>query len=401
MNNDWWDYLAHAKSEEREGHKYIARVQTGTKNGKNVFRYFYTNDEYKAWMKDAKAAISNAGSKAKAAAGAAAKAVKTASATVVSDVAKETKEFYDTIKDKVEDTVEKKKEKKARNELRKEMEEAREKAKKEEEAAEKEGFRVTVKDKDETTTFNSMDAYERYLKKTAYQKNEPKCMKSLKHQNAMEMSTETSDVSQAKANAGEYSPYDGRRSLNCMYCSTAYELRQRGYDVESKEWDYNYTGYLSNMNRWFEDAVTYKIDSKSKEPTDVSNALQREADYLKLVEEEPEKANDPETTDYFYTKEYLSAYESGRCSGQDIVDGIAKVSPKNSRGYLTVYWKGGGGHSMAYEVDASGNVIIRDCQSNEVYDAKLLASHVNNVYVTRTDNLTPTEYILEAVQNAS
>lgn len=49
--NDWWSYLAHAqKAEERKGHKYIARVEVGTKRGRTIYRYFYTMDQYKQYL---------------------------------------------------------------------------------------------------------------------------------------------------------------------------------------------------------------------------------------------------------------------------------------------------------------------------------------------------------------
>ena len=48
--NDYWGYLAHSQPEEREGHKYYARVVTGTdKHGRVQYRYFYDAREYGAW----------------------------------------------------------------------------------------------------------------------------------------------------------------------------------------------------------------------------------------------------------------------------------------------------------------------------------------------------------------
>lgn len=48
---DYWDFLAHSqKGQERKGHKYYARVQTGTnKLGFPQYRYFYDAREYGAW----------------------------------------------------------------------------------------------------------------------------------------------------------------------------------------------------------------------------------------------------------------------------------------------------------------------------------------------------------------
>ena len=51
MNRDWWNYIAHAqKAQERPDHKYIARVEVGTRRGKILYRYFYTMDQYKRYL---------------------------------------------------------------------------------------------------------------------------------------------------------------------------------------------------------------------------------------------------------------------------------------------------------------------------------------------------------------
>lgn len=49
---DYWDFIAHSqKGAERDGHKYYARVQTGTnKLGFPQYRYFYDAREYGAYM---------------------------------------------------------------------------------------------------------------------------------------------------------------------------------------------------------------------------------------------------------------------------------------------------------------------------------------------------------------
>lgn len=53
--NDYWNYLEHGlKGKERKGHKYYARVQTGTKDGHNVYRYFYSKEDYAAYIRSGK-----------------------------------------------------------------------------------------------------------------------------------------------------------------------------------------------------------------------------------------------------------------------------------------------------------------------------------------------------------
>lgn len=49
--NNWWDYLEHGQEgQERKGHKYYARIITGTdKHGRIQYRYFYDAREYGAY----------------------------------------------------------------------------------------------------------------------------------------------------------------------------------------------------------------------------------------------------------------------------------------------------------------------------------------------------------------
>lgn len=59
--NDWWSYLEHGwfgkngqKGSEKKNHKYYARVPTGTKDGHNVYRYFYSKEDYAAYIRSGK-----------------------------------------------------------------------------------------------------------------------------------------------------------------------------------------------------------------------------------------------------------------------------------------------------------------------------------------------------------
>lgn len=47
---DYWEYLAHGqKGAERDSHRYYARELVGNRGGKNIYRYFYTAEEYSAY----------------------------------------------------------------------------------------------------------------------------------------------------------------------------------------------------------------------------------------------------------------------------------------------------------------------------------------------------------------
>ena len=78
---------------------------------------------------------------------------------------------------------------------------------------------------------------------------------------------------------------------------------------------------------------------------------------------------------------------------------IEENNPPNSRGNLMVYWEGGGGHSMAYEVDNSGKAIIRDCQTNKIRTfEQLVEIGVTDVSFMRTDNLEFTRKAMHTVE---
>lgn len=49
---DYWEYLVHSQQgTERDNHRYYARELVGNKGGKNVYRYFYTAEEYASYRR--------------------------------------------------------------------------------------------------------------------------------------------------------------------------------------------------------------------------------------------------------------------------------------------------------------------------------------------------------------
>lgn len=65
-NNDWWDYIEHGwfgssqKGSAKGNHKYYMRVSAGTKNGKNIYRYFYSKADYEAYIRSGKKKLTGA-----------------------------------------------------------------------------------------------------------------------------------------------------------------------------------------------------------------------------------------------------------------------------------------------------------------------------------------------------
>jgi len=123
---------------------------------------------------------------------------------------------------------------------------------------------------------------------------------------------------------------------NCMLCSTAMDLKRRGYDVKAGSSPDGY--YAKDLTNWYKE---------KKAPT------------------------------------------MGRFNS--IVEQLNQ-QPEGSYGNFMVYWKEGGGHSMFYHIE-DGKAVLYDSQSNKKYSMNTIAKHIN--YSTpghcflRTDNLTP------------
>lgn len=231
-----------------------------------------------------------------------------------------------------------------------------------------------------TRYFYKQEEYDAYLKRLQYQKNEPDFMKGVKK---IDKDTVMNAEEDQSATNPKYSPYNDKYSENCIKCTAVYELRRRGYDVEagakdSKQHDWN-------LDNWYKNAKHYEIDndgslkdvSKSK-----SNVLVNAADY-------------------FYRKA-TGKYNSHSYTGKDIKKALEKNNPPGSRGNINVVWKGGGKHSMTYEINSNGKAIVRDCQTNDTYktdgDFDVIARNTGHAEIVRTDNLELRKEILDNVK---
>ena len=147
---------------------------------------------------------------------------------------------------------------------------------------------------------------------------------------------------------------------NCMLCTTAYELRRRGYDVQA---DTSTKGYnRKDLVDWFPNAKVEGIYS-----VDRSNKKQMATASLK--------------------KEFGVG---GREKYRKLSESLLKHGD-GARGNLMVSWGLlGAGHSVVWE-NQNGRVVLRDCQSGKKYVsdrqiAKLLSKTVDAQYA-RTDNV--------------
>ena len=133
-------------------------------------------------------------------------------------------------------------------------------------------------------------------------------------------------------------------STNCMLCTTAYELRQRGFDVHA--------GLEKTGNGYMPQDLFPNLFSNFKETTKLSpgNSMSKIEDFI-------------------------------------------KKEGHGSRGNIVVWWEGfGGGHSMIWE-NVDGKAVFKDGQTGEVYKdfASTILSHASSfkpIEMLRTDNLT-------------
>ena len=125
---------------------------------------------------------------------------------------------------------------------------------------------------------------------------------------------------------------------NCGFCTIAYDLRRRGYDVKA----------IPN-----DDGISpLTITSLYKQ----KDGTERDTSYLN-------------TTEIKTSDEYT----------HDLFSELAKTG-NGASGAVSVTWNGGGGHSLAYQV-VKGKAYILDCQTNTIYDeddfSNLLGHDVN------------------------
>jgi hypothetical protein len=217
--------------------------------------------------------------------------------------------------------------------------------------------------------FYSEKEHKTYLKKLQYQKDSPSFMSKIKRTADLTdrdapILTEKQDTEQINEKYFEGKKYQ----QNCMLATTAYELRCRGYDVEAKPNDDGFR--VNQLKKWYEDAKPVHLGGGNL----ISSLI-------------------PGTR--FDKPSDLSR----------VTKGILKNNPPGSRGNIMVQWKGTtSGHSMIYEVDASNNVILRDAQvatvnRQENIQLPELLTMIDGMSYVRTDNLKLKPAILEAIND--
>lgn len=151
-------------------------------------------------------------------------------------------------------------------------------------------------------------------------------------------------------------------SYNCTFCTAAYDLRKRGYDVEANPISIPEAYTLDSICSWYKGAdPVYEHNIKGR-----ANSVISSEDYSK--------------------------------NRAKILDNSLKSHGNGARGHLCLEWTNGGGHDVAWEVE-NDKVVYRDCQSNMLVNIEDTLSYTTTYQYLRTDNLEMTDDILRTVRN--
>jgi hypothetical protein len=169
--------------------------------------------------------------------------------------------------------------------------------------------------------------------------------------------------------------YTKNTRYNCVYCSHAYELRRRGFDVMAKlskdpvNTEEVFKVYPKAKPVIFDPFEAYELDEKGR------------------------------PNGYVKTKNLLEARRrSGKASNEIKKQFRQLASEEGSRGYLSIQWKHGGGHATTYFVK-DGKVNIADPQSGKILTFN--EEYLNKVvcgFVIRTDNIKNSDINFEEIK---
>lgn len=289
-----------------------------------------------------------------------------------------------------------------------------------------------------------------------YQDGEPEFMKDVKGIKPDlngDLPTRTENIE--KTNPDYWK--DPNATVNCWHCSTAYDLRKRGYDVSALPIDSDFGN--SNLDHF------YVVNASTKDNVPVGERYDEDTakfwssvggvevdatktyhDVQAMVIQHEEKHGNPvvgtllnQAEKYDGKVMIIGAYKDDRGNTKNVnpinvlskkiesgeikqteVESILKDDdkfgevmaedikqkmddmPSNSWGRVGINWKVSGGHSIVWEKDKSGKVTFIDAQVDEVVDIKDYVSTANrgmSVVLQRTDNLELKPEVLEFIRD--
>lgn len=162
----------------------------------------------------------------------------------------------------------------------------------------------------------------------------------------------TADEDVKMVNPGFYN-FNSNTKNNCVLCSTAMELRRRGYEVTAGKAG---VGYLEN-------------------------------EYLKFFKGAKEERYRRDTGTTVSAKDIIFSYKTGKAI-KDWAEPKILNQGEGARGYLNIVFGEGGGHSMFYEVK-DNKVIAYDPQSGKKTSFKNVCNASVDMGFIRLDTLSP------------
>lgn len=189
----------------------------------------------------------------------------------------------------------------------------------------------------------------------------------------------------AKAINPNYNENNSEYSHNCPYTSLAYDLRRRGYDVQAigvkdgdgetkttietwyKNGKYVEAVPMSDNDKKLKDAYQKNLDTKNGQEAELkyfAKALYGSEDKIDDVLK-PE--NNGRTIALRDPDKEMSSAQKQECA-EKLIDTLSKQGD-GARGFLSVQWTSGGGHSVAYEVK-NNKVYVCDGQIGTVWSAE-------------------------------
>ena len=293
-----------------------------------------------------------------------------------------------------------------------------------------------MKTKDgKTRYFYSQKELDNWVRKQQYQVNEPDFMKKVKEIEPDSVGMMPSIKKDSTAVNPDYHK-SSKASVNCWHCSTAYDLRKRGYDVSAKPIESEFGSH--NLDDF------YECESKmSSETIKATNALELEAqrkinaahylgdDWFKTASKEVSNGNiigflgaedDKGATTNIIPARAIASYAAKRSSIEDTSVTLTKAThdktvygaamaesientintyPNDSWGRIGLHWNNfQGGHSIIWEKDSSGKISFVDAQTNHKINIAQYAAGTEmytSIQVQRTDNLQIKKSVLDYV----
>ena len=295
-----------------------------------------------------------------------------------------------------------------------------------------------------TRYFYDSKELDNWTRKQRYQLFEPKFMNKIKEiepDGSGKMPSRKEDVSAVNPAHTK----DPRATVNCMLCTTAFDLRKRGYDVSAKPLGsgirhffddletihlfkaYNLKTHMVHSKKASSnetlltqriineqvDATHYSLDAKTNiirniAPNDALLAIggikdDKHATISIAPAEAVSKYAKKRSDNAKIEDKIRSIVEDRSIYGKAIaeaVDDVIRVNPPDSWGRIHLAWELGGGHAIAWEKDSNGQISYIDAQNNCIIKLEEYTMDTDMLYsvnIVRTDNLNLNEGVLDYV----